>query len=183
MIERKPLDDSAVDLTEITITTQEVGQMYPSNRTADACVLELQGPPQSYFELPLDWFTDFQGQIQPAEFPGAIRMVQRVDYKSFCLVGDTAEDVQGRAIIVRGAVMTELKLRSELGYIWWRLYPKYELDTPAPLEPGQTAKPLKPARHRVRLRLGTMPALSTRFWLDLSKQVENVSSEPLVPRG
>jgi hypothetical protein len=34
----------------------------------------------------------------------------------------------------------------------------------------------------VRMRLGTMPALKTRFWLDLSLAVDNRSNEPLVPR-
>ena len=162
---------------EITITAAELAKMHPSNRTPDPYVYELTGPPQSYFELPLDWFSDMQGQIQPSEFPGAVRIIQRVNYYSFCLVGDTAAEVQGRALEVRQSVTAALKERSELGYIWWRLYPKYEL------QGVDLLKGTKPARHRVRMRLGTLPALSTQFWFDLYKKVDNVSSEPLVPRG
>lgn len=167
---------------EITITAAELAKMHPSNRTADPWVGELTGPPQAYVDLPLDWFSDMQGQIQPAEFPGAIRIIQRVNYQSFCLVGDTAEDVQARALLVHSSVTAELKAHHETSYIWWRLHPKYELQPELP--PAKSGcKAVKPARHRVRMRLGTMPALPYQFWLDLYKRVANVSSEPLVPRG
>jgi len=162
---------------EITLTAADLATMHPSNRLPEACVYELTGPPQSYFDLPLDWFSDMQGQIQPSEFPGAVRLIQRVNYQSFCLVGETAEDVQRRAMEVHSSVTAALKACSELSYIWWRLHPKYEL------QGVDLLKCVKPARHRVRMRLGTLPALSTQFWLDLYKKVDNVSSEPLVPRG
>lgn len=162
---------------EITITAGDLAKMAPSNRTADPMVYELVGPPQSYFELPLDWFSDMGGQLQPAAFPGAVRLIQRVHYQSFCLVGDTAEDVKGRATLVHAGVSAELKKHHEISYIWWRLHPKYEL------QGVDLLKGEKPARHRVRMRLGTLPVLPTRFWLDLYKTVGNVSSEPLVPRG
>jgi hypothetical protein len=165
---------------ETTITTGDVATMFPSNHTDAAVVYELAGPAQSYFEFPLDWFIDQGGHIQPADFPGAIRLIQRVHYKSFSLIGTTAEDVQRRATEVEESVKSELKARSQIGYIWWRLYPKYEIEGCSPGYPP--LPPGKPARHKVRLRLGTLPALSTRFWLDLSKKVENISSEPLVPR-
>jgi hypothetical protein len=165
---------------EATITTADLATMYPSNHTDDAVVYELAGPPQAYFEFPLDWFIDEEGHVQPANFPGAIRLIQRIHYKSFCLVGDAAEDVMRRSDEVRHCVAIELKGRSQIGYIWWRLYPKYELEGSNP--ESTSVPPGKPARHKVRLRLGTLPALSTRFWLELSKKVGNTSSEPLVPR-
>lgn len=168
-------EETPVDM-DITVTSAQLATMYPSNRIAEACVYELEGPPQSYFEFPLDWFIDQDGHVQPSDFPGAIRLIQRVHYKSFCLVGDTSEDVMRRTEQAKAAVRTELKKQAEISYIWWRLYPKYELQG-LDLETGK-----KPARHRVRLRLGTLPVLPSRFWLDLSKAVDNVSSEPLVPR-
>lgn len=162
---------------EMTITTAELAQMHPSNRTDEAVVYELLGPAQSYFELPMDWFIDADGHVQPATFPGAIRLIQNVHYKSFLLVGDSAEDVQTRALKVHEAVRTESKLRAQISYIWWRLYPKYELESLDGYDKNITKRP---ARHRVRMRLGTLPVLPTRFWLDLSKEVGNTSSEPLV---
>ena len=166
---------------ETVITTADVATMYPSNRTADPFVYELAGPAQSYFELPLDWFSNMDGHLSPSDSPGAVRLIQRVHYKSFCFIGDTAENVQARAAECREAVSRELKASTQIGYIWWRLYPTYEMEQPDP--DAQDPRPAALLRHKVRMRLGTLPALPTRFWLGLSKDLGNISSEPLVPRG
>jgi hypothetical protein len=105
-------------------------------------------------------------------------MVQRVWYKSFKMIGHSSEEVCELANRVRAEVAAELKRMGEIGYIWWRLYPEYKIEE---LTPEEIAKG-KAARHLVRMRLGTMPALKTRFWLDLSLAVDNRSNEPLVPR-
>ncbi len=160
---------------QITVTSVELLKMSAGNSAHDAQVFELQGPPRAYFEVPLDWFATAEGELTPAQIPGAVRLIQRVHYVSFLMLGDDAADVQGRALKVLESVRAELKRVTEQGYIWWRLFPKYEVE--------DVATTSKPARHRVRMRLGTLPTLTTRFWLDLSKAVGNASSEPLVPRA
>jgi hypothetical protein len=167
-----PAADEAVE--PIVITSAELATMAPSNTSAEAIVFELTGPPQAYFELPLDWFINQQAEIGPEGGENSIRLIQRVWYKNFRMIGPTQENVTERALVVIEAVRNELKRLGEIGYIWWRLPPKYQTEPDAPKG--------KPARHSVRLRLGTMPRLSTRFWLNLSKAVDNISSEPMVPR-
>lgn len=163
--------------TDIVITAHELARMHASNRTPEPTVLEVLGPPQSYFEVPLDWFVNVNGEIGPCEMPGAVRLIQRIHYTNFMMLADTQDLVMSAARQVIDTVRAELNRITEMGYIWWRLHPKYELEDISLAPAG------KPARHRIRMRLGTSPTLPTRFWLDLSKAVDNRSSEPLVPRG
>lgn len=177
--EAEPLEEPA----EIVLTSWDLLRMHPMNSEAEPVVYEIQGPPTSYVDLPLDWFTDEKGFLEPAQSAGAVRLTQRLLYRNFVMVGPTAEDVHNRAIEVMDTVRGELKRLHEVSFIWWRLYPKYEIEAlPTHDEDGIPVKP-RPARHKVRMRLGSMPGLSSRFWLELFKRVENISSEPLVPRG
>ena len=169
---------SAGDTGETVITSAQIAGMAASNESPDPRVYELEGPAQPYFELPLDWHVNIDGELAPDHTPGAVRMVQRVHYVSFRMLGPDAESVRSAALEVMETVRRELRRQNEISFIWWRLYPKYETEqlTEADQRKG------KAARHKVRLRLGTLPTLPTRFWLDLSRAVTNISEEPLVPR-
>lgn len=163
---------------EILVTTASLAGMATSNDRDEPVVYDLTGPQQAYFELPLDWHVSAEGELTPAEALGAVRLIQRVHYKSFRLVGPDADQVCERGMAVIAAVRTELKKAADVSFIWWRLHPKYQIEDLTP----EDVKKGRHARHSVRLRLGTLPSLPPRFWLDLSMLVNNVSSEPLVAR-
>lgn len=123
----------------------------PSDEPA---VIELDGPPMAYFEIPLDYWATPNGELEAESHAEAARLVQRIDYANFIVAG--AE----RPRIIVDRVTARLK---ELGggYIWWRLRP-YAPDDYSGF---------------YRLRLGTTPALPSDWWRRLSQDVENLSAE------
>jgi hypothetical protein len=112
----------------------------------DPVVLELDGPPMAYFEIPLDYWATPNGELEPASHPEASRLTQRVEYWNFRVRdGEVARTVIDR-------VTARLKGLGG-GYIWWRLRPTFD----------------------ARLRLGTTPELPADWWQQLSLDVENQS--------
>ena len=118
----------------------------------EATVVELDGPPRAYFEIPLDYFATPNGELEPEGHPEAIRLTQRVLYMNF-RVGDNA-----RVQTVLSRVNERLK---EIGggYIWWRLRPRTEPDG------------------TIRFRLGTTPELPAMWWKTVGRDVDNQSLE------
>jgi hypothetical protein len=121
----------------------------------EPAIIELDGPPQAYFEIPLDYWATPNGELEAESHPEASRLVQRVVYINF-KVGPRAADM----IIEK--VKTRLK---ELGggYIWWRLRPTATQDD------------------AVRFRLGTTPQLPGVWWEALSVNSGNGSLDKNVP--
>jgi hypothetical protein len=156
----------------LEINTANLAAMLPNvDLRTEPHVYELEGPPQSYFEIPLDWFANDNAEIEPGHSPGAVRLVQRVVYYNFGMIGDSVEDVQSRAQTIVDAVHAELNGTCEIGYLWWRKRPEFTVEQVRKLLGG------KKPRHKVRLRLGTSPSLPTAFWVKLSESVKNVSAE------
>lgn len=116
-------------------------------RIVDEIVVhELDGPPQAYFEIPLDYWATPNGEIEPEGHATATRLSLRVDYKPFHVPHRV------RADMVIEEVRAKLR---ELGggYIWWRL-------RPTECEDGTW-----------RLRLGTSPALPAAWWVACERAV------------
>lgn len=114
----------------------------------DPVVIELDGPPMAYFEIPLDHWATPNGEIEPEGHPEVVRLTQRVTYINF----KVADNPRVQTIIER--VTRRLK---ELGggYIWWRMRPTYSEE------------------RALFLRLGTTPQLSGDWWQRLSDDVGN----------
>jgi hypothetical protein len=150
----------------------------PDNTWCQPHVYELDGPPQAYFEIPLDWFANGNAEIEPGASPGAVRLVQRVIYYSFQCVRDSEASCQQVYQDIVGAVHKKLKATNEITYLWWRKRPTYSVE--------QVKKLLsrsKVPQHKVSLRLGTCPSLPTAFWKQLSDDVRNISSDPVGGQG
>ena len=119
-------------------------------------IVELDGPPRAYFEIPLDYYATPNGELEPSSHPEACRLTQKVTYINFRV----PTGLEVHAII--GRVTARLK---EIGggYIWWRRRPAKDED-------GQWG-----------LRLGTTPALADSWWERLSHDVNNGSLDQNVP--
>lgn len=102
-------------------------------------VYELDGPPQAYFEIPLDYWATANGEIEPEGHPEVTRLSLRVHYMNF-RVPDRV-----RADLVIEQVKEKLRQLGG-GYIWWRR-------KPSECEDGTWY-----------LRLGTSPALPPVWW-------------------
>jgi hypothetical protein len=118
-------------------------------RAPEGVVIELDGPPTQYFEIPLDYYATPNGELEPEGHPDAVRLAMRVNYFQF-LVADTA---RVRTIIAR---VTERLKDLGGGYIWWGKRPTLTEDK------------------RMRLRLGTTPQLPDLWWARLSADVGNI---------
>lgn len=142
-------------------------------------VFELDGPQRAYFEIPLDWFANDNAEIEPGQSEGAVRLMQRVVYYSFQVLGDSQPEVSAKADTIVAWVRAELLKRCELdSFIWWRKRPDFTIETfKTPFNHS------KPARHKVRLRLGTCPTLPTVFWKRISDDIGNISSDPVGDQG
>lgn len=119
-------------------------------------IIELDGPPMAYFEIPLDYWATPNGELEPESHPEASRLTQHVTYICF-KVADNAR-VQ--------TVLTRVKARlMEVGggYIWWRT-------RPSSTEDGS-----------YRFRLGTTPQLPDAWWERVSKESGNGSLHKNVP--
>lgn len=157
----------------LEINTANLAAMLPNaDNSSEAHVYELDGPAQAYFEIPLDWFANANAEIEPGNSPGAVRLVQRVVYYNFMVLGDSENEVKQAVIDITGAVHVELRKTREISYIWWRKRPEYVVEQVKKKFLGK-----KEPRHKVRLRLGTCPSLPTSFWSALSLKVHNASSE------
>lgn len=116
----------------------------------EPAVIELDGPPTAYFEIPLDYFATPNGELEAEGHPEAARLVQNVVYQNFCV----ADLVRVQTILAR--VSQRLK---EIGggYLWWRHRPAYTTHVPP----------------RMHLRLGTSPTLPADWWQRLERDVDN----------
>lgn len=150
----------------------------PDNTWGQPHVYELDGPPQAYFEIPLDWFANDNAEIEPGASPGAVRLVQRVTYYSFQCIRDSQASCEQVSQDIVGAVHAELKRTLEIGYLWWRKRPEFKLEQVRGLLGIK-----KVPRNKVSLRLGTCPTLPTAFWKKLSDDVRNISSDPVGGQG
>lgn len=111
-------------------------------------IIELDGPPMAYFNIPLDYWATPNGEIEPEGHPEATRLSQTITYINF----HVRDNACVQTIIER--VQARLK---ELGggYIWWRRRPDYATD------------------RTMYLRLGTTPQLPAAWWQSLSTDVGN----------
>lgn len=119
-------------------------------------IIELDGPPHAYFEIPLDYWSTPNGELEAANHPEACRLIQRVVYINF----KVADNARCQTVIER--VKARLKDLGG-GYIWWRLRPTYTEEK------------------ELRLRLGTTPQLPDAWWRELSHAVGNAPLERNVP--
>jgi hypothetical protein len=119
-------------------------------------IVELDGPPTAYFEIPLDYWATPNGELEPESHPEASRLIQRIVYINF----KVPNSAYVQSLLAR--VNERLK---ELGggYIWWRLRPTHTQDG------------------AMRLRLGTTPQLPDAWWNRLSLDVGNGSLDNNVP--
>lgn len=122
--------------------------MSPRERPQAPSIIELDGPPAAYFELPLDYWVTPNGEIEAPGHPDAARMIQRIVYINFLV------DDQVRVQTILARVNERLK---ELGggYIWWR------------------RRPVATEVGKMHLRLGTTPGLPDAWWQRLSTDVGN----------
>jgi hypothetical protein len=127
-------------------------------------IIELDGPPMAFFEIPLDYWATPNGELEAEGHPQATRLTQRILYQNFVLVSPNVAQIRDGARIAVERVRTRLK---ELGggYIWWRKRPTEEKDGE-----GHT---------RMRFRLGTTPELPIEWWRQVAKDVGNQSQDPL----
>ena len=125
--------------------------------TPEPVVLELDGPAQAYFDIPLDYHSTPNGELEAPDHPEASRLVQKVIYVGFEVSTET------QALRVQQAV-TERLLELGGGIIWWRRRP--------------TATNYEPPT--VRLRLGTTPQLPRAWWERLSGETGNSSGVPMM---
>lgn len=128
------------------------------NRVEEPDIVELDGPPQAFFELPLDYWATPNGELERAGAAGSARLIQRVMYINF----KVADNARCQTVIER----VKARLRDlGGGYIWWRLRPTYTLE------------------RELRFRLGTTPQLPDAWWNRLSEAVGNGSLDrvPGVP--
>lgn len=114
----------------------------------DATVIELDGPPVTYFELPLDYWATPNGELEASSHPEASRLVQTVAYINFRV----ADTVRVQTILSR---VNERLRELGGGYIWWR------------------RRPVKTEAGDMHLRLGTTPQLPAAWWQRLSTDVGN----------
>jgi hypothetical protein len=117
-------------------------------------VIELDGPPMAYFEIPLDYWATPNGEIEPEGHPEATRLIQRVVYLNFRVVDHIA---------VKTVVDRVTARLQELGggYIWWRSRPALKRVGSMPF---------------MAFRLGTTPQLPQDWWYRLSDDVHNDSA-------
>ena len=118
----------------------------------EAYICELDGPPRSSFDVPLDYFTTANGEIEPESTAGAVRLTQHIEYVSYRVVGPTIADVVVKSEEFIEALRQTLKAKGG-GILWWRWRPR--------LEKGISGG--KPA-HKITLRVGTSPSLSYEHW-------------------
>lgn len=112
------------------------------SETADADtadIIELDGPPRAYFEIPVSMETVGLAKTQGAH---EIAAIERIEYQSFDFRGDDAK-LLAEAVVAR--------VRAELakyggGIIWWRRRPCVGYDC------------------LVNMRLATSPSLPAKFW-------------------
>lgn len=118
----------------------------------DPHVCELDGPPQAYFEIPLDYWANSNGELEAAGQNGAVRLIQRIVYVNFDVASTFAAQELFQKVRVR-------LLELGGGYVWWRKRPTQE-------------------GLRVNFRLATTPQLPRAWWEKASKDVKNASSQP-----
>lgn len=163
----------------IEINSGNLAAMLPNaDGREERHIYELDGPPQAYFEIPLDWFANDNAEIEPGQSPGAVRLVQRVTYYSFQCIRDSEASCQQVSQDIVGAVHKELKRHVEIGYLWWRKRPEFKVEQVRGLLGIK-----KVPKTKVSLRLGTCPTLPTAFWKKLSEDVRNISSDPVIGLG
>lgn len=119
-----------------------------ANVLGEPDIVELDGPPRAYFELPLDYWATPNGELEAESHPEACRLIQRVVYVNF----KVADNARVQTVIER--VKAKLKDLGG-GYIWWRLRPTYT------------------ETKELCLRLGTTPQLPVAWWNELSESVGN----------
>lgn len=112
-------------------------------------VIELDGPPMAYFEIPLEYWATPNGELEAAGHPESARLTQRIVYQNFRVptikcAEDMADAVRQRLRELGG------------GYIWWRRRPVDHMD----------GLPICP-------RLGTSPELPPAFWAKLRLAVHD----------
>ncbi len=124
-------------------------------------ILEVDGPPMAFFEIPLDYFATPNGEIEPEGHPEAERLIQRITYMNFRFLGTNIAQLNNGASNVIDSVRARLQ---ELGggLIWWRSRPKMDAEGGV---------------HRVHFRLGTTPTLPPPWWIALSGAVGNANDD------
>lgn len=115
-------------------------------------IVELDGPPRPYFEIPLDYWATSNGELEAENHPEVARLVQRIVYINFRVRNALA------VRIITDRVTHALREKGG-GYIWWRKHPTEEAGPP----------------RVITLRLGTTPQLLAAWWQTLSDDVENLS--------
>lgn len=131
-----------------------MNKRYQDPARYEPTIMEIDGPPMAFFEIPLDYWSTPNGEIEPEGHPEASRLVLRILYHNF-RVHDQA---RARAVVDR---VTERLKELGGGYIWWRKRPTTSYD----------------AVPTVSLRLGTSPALPADWWARLKTDVENLSND------
>lgn len=115
----------------------------------DPVVIELDGPPMAYFEVPLDYWATPNGEIEAQDHPEASRLTMRKVYQNFRVPTlECAEDI--------GTAVRKRLLELGGGYIWWRRRPVDHLDG-----------------HPISVRLATSPELTEAFWDSLRRSVHD----------
>ena len=165
-----PLPETIAGLHQQPDSEEIVLETTTADTEPQADILEIDGPPRAYFEIPLDYTAadiDAGGLGYPEQ-----RLYQRVLYYSFMVTRENRTDCVEAAGHVINEVTAEL-FKFKGGIIWWRKRP--ELEQGYDNEAGQI-------RYRVRLRLGTSPSLDRETWNRIGASIGNQSSDPSAPK-
>ncbi len=131
-------------------------------------MFEVDGPPMAYFEIPLSYFVNSQGDLEHSNYPGAVRLVERITYRTFVRYADNAQSAHDQLHHTYDAILAELaalhKHQDGMFVIWWRLRPTV---AEAPEMP-------KEQRYRARMRLATSPDLPPPFWQRIGAVDQNL---------
>ena len=126
-------------------------------------VHEIDGPPRAYFSVPTNYFANVDAELTSAHMPGAVRLQERLVYRSFVFTGPREQGMQAaehrrRAVIATLCAHVSRPENEDLLFalVIWRQRPEY---VPGDERVGLTAG--------VRMRLCTFPDLTPRLWSDL----------------
>lgn len=136
--------------------------MTESNDDKDqAEILEIDGPPRAYFDIPIRG--ESLGLIE--QRPHDVAFVEHIVYHNFGLNGPTAEVLEDRRDAILAAVRIELGAFGG-GILWWRKRPELKQE-------GD--------RYHLRMRFGTSPILPTTFWDRITLTGSDYRRTDLIP--
>jgi hypothetical protein len=118
-------------------------------------IIEIDGPPMAYFDIPLDYTVAADGNLQMNDSLVRSPLTQRIEFYTFRIERDVPDTIEATINDLVDDVKRALRKTGDGGILWWRLRPEFKRDN----------------GHSVgRVRLGTSPSLPKEFWAKLGKR-------------